>query len=87
MTEEKTRKDDVPMIPQHQAETTFMHLSWANRRMLIALVCVCVTFVITILTFVIGYTIREKNWLDTITGMQAKPAVAEVTDESAGALQ
>ena len=77
----------MPMIPQHQAETTFMHLSWANRRMLIALVCVCVTFIITILTFVIGYTIREKNWLNTIAGMQAGPAVTEVTDESAGALQ
>lgn len=71
MEEEKT-----PMIPLHQAETTFMHLTWANRRMLIALVCVCVTFIITILVFVLGYTEREKNWLDTIAGMR-KP---EVTD-------
>ena len=82
-----SEKENMPMIPQHQAETTFMHLSWANRRMLIALVCVCVTFIITILTFVIGYTIREKNWLNTITSMQGRPAVTEVTDESAGALQ
>lgn len=59
-------KDDVPMIEQHKAETTFMHLSWANRRMLIALICVCLTFIITILVFVHGYTEREKNWLDTI---------------------
>ena len=87
MTEEKNLKSDVPMIPQHQAETTFMHLSWANRRMLIALVCVCMTFIVTILTFVIGYTVREKNWLNTIAGMQGRPAVTEVTDESAGTLQ
>ena len=79
-------KNDIPMIPQHQAETTFMHLSWANRRMLIALVCVCLTFIITILTFVIGYTVREQNWLNTIARMQ-KTTVTEVTDESAGALQ
>lgn len=68
--------EKTPMIPLHQAETTFMHLTWANRRMLIALVCVCVTFIITILVFVLGYTEREKNWLDTIAGMR-KP---EVTD-------
>ena len=59
-------KNDVPMIEQHKAETTYLHLSWANRRMLIALICVCVTFIITILVFVHGYTEREKNWLDTI---------------------
>lgn len=62
----KLENDDVPMIPKHQAETTYLHLSWANRRMLIALVTVCVTFIITILVFVHGYTEREKNWLDTI---------------------
>ena len=69
-------KNDVQMIPLYQAETTFMHLSWANRRMLIALICVCVTFIITILVFVMGYTERETNWLDTIAGMY-RP---EVTD-------
>ncbi len=63
-------KRDVPMIPLHQAETTFMHLTWANRRMLIALVTVCVTFIITILVFVLGYTEREKNWLNTISRLQ-----------------
>lgn len=77
---EEKKKEDVPMIPLHQAETTFMHLSWANRRMLIALICVCVTFIITILVFVQGYTEREKNWLDTITGMRTRPAAAEVTN-------
>ena len=60
-------RDDVPMMPVYQAEKIIMHQNFANRRMLIALVCVCVTFIITILTFVIGYTIREKNWLNTLT--------------------
>ena len=62
----EAKKEDIPMMPLHQAETTFMHLTWANRRMLIALICVCTTFIITILVFVLGYTEREKNWLDTI---------------------
>lgn len=69
------RKEEEPKIPQHQAETTYLHLSWANRRMLIALICVCATFIITILVFVHGYTEREKNWLDTIGRL-----TPEVTD-------
>lgn len=68
-------KRDIPMIPQHQAETTFMHMTWANRRMLIALITVCVTFIITILVFVKGYTVREKNWLDMLARLRP-----EVTD-------
>ena len=66
-------------IPFYDHENTMMHYNWANRRMLIALVCVCVTFVLTILVFVFGYTIREKNWLKTIKELQ-HPAVAEVQD-------
>ena len=64
-------KNDVPMMPVYQAEKVIMHQNFANRRMLIALVCVCVTFIITILTFVIGYTIRERNWLNTLTRVTA----------------
>ena len=60
-------KNEVPMMPVYQAEKVIMHQNFANRRMLIALISVCVTFIITILTFVIGYTIREKNWLNTLT--------------------
>ena len=60
-------KNEVPVMPVYQAEKIIMHQNFANRRMLIALISVCVTFIITILTFVIGYTIREKNWLNTLT--------------------
>ena len=69
-------KNDVPMMPVYQAEKIILHQNFANRRMLIALICVCVTFIITILTFVIGYTIREKNWLNTLT----KVTASEVSD-------
>ena len=60
-------KNEMPMMPVYQAEKVILHQNFANRRMLIALISVCVTFIITILTFVIGYTIREKNWLNTLT--------------------
>ena len=67
-------------IPFYDHQNTMMHYNWANRRMLIALVTVCVTFIITIIVFVTGYTAREKNWLDTITNMN--PTVQGVSNGS-----
>ena len=60
-------KNDVPVMPVYQAEKIIMHQNFANRRMLIALLSVCITFILTIVIFVVGYTVREKNWLDTLT--------------------
>ena len=57
-------------VPFFVHENTMMHYSHANRRMLIALVTVCITFILTIIVFVGGYTQREKNWLDTLDRIQ-----------------
>ena len=67
------------LVSRYEADKAIMHLNFANRRMLIALVTVCVTFIITIIVFVTGYTAREKNWLDTLTNMNKTP-VTEVSD-------
>ena len=72
-------KNEPANIPFFAHENTMMHYNNANRRMLIALVTVCVTFILTIVIFVYGYTIREKNWLDTLSRMD-KTAVSEVAD-------
>lgn len=77
-----TEKNDSPMIPLIQAEKTILHMSHANRRMLTALICVCVTFILTIIIFVVGYTVREENWLKTILQMQS-PAMTEVQNGTA----
>lgn len=53
-------------IPFFAHENVLQHYNNANRRMLIALVTVCLTFILTIIIFVSGYTQREKNWLDTL---------------------
>ena len=53
------------------------HMSRNNRRMFLALLCVCVTFVLTIVVFVFGYTVREKNWLDTLTRLEVTDGVHE----------
>lgn len=53
-------------IPFFAHENVLQHYNHANRRMLIALVTVCLTFIMTIVIFVSGYTQREKNWLETL---------------------
>ena len=55
------------------ADKAILHMNFSNRRMLIALVTVCVTFILTIVIFVVGYTVRERNWLNTI--LKISPAV------------
>lgn len=62
-----------------QADKALLHLNYANRRMLIALVSMCLTFLLIIVVFVVGYTVRERNWMDTIIKMQT-PVVTEVAD-------
>lgn len=54
-------------------DKAILHMSCSNRRMLIALVTVCVTFILTIIIFVVGYTIRERNWQNTL--LKVSPGV------------
>ena len=60
-------------VPFFAHENTVMHMAAANKRLLIALIVVCMTFIVTIIIFVHGYTVREKNWLDTLN----RPEVAD----------
>ena len=53
-------------VPFFIHENSMMHYNSANKRMLIALIAVCVTFILTIVIFVVGYTVRERNWQDTL---------------------
>lgn len=72
----KNCNEQQACIPFFAHENVLMHYNHANRRMLIALVTVCITFVLTIVIFVTGYTAREKNWLETIDRLNQP----EVTD-------
>ena len=48
------------------ADKAILHMNFSNRRMLVALLAVCITFILTIIIFVAGYTVRERNWQDTL---------------------
>lgn len=76
----KNCTDKQACVPYFAHEGTVMHMAHCNRRMLIALVTVCVTFILTIIIFVNGYTAREKNWLDTLGRMGVTDGVHEQSD-------
>ena len=72
----------VSCIPFFAHENTMVHMSAANRRMFITVVCVCVTFILTIIIFTSAFTAREKAWLDTLSQIQQRQTTGvEVQDE------
>lgn len=72
--------NEVEMIPKNQAETMMMHLSWANRNMMIAFVAFALAMVTAIYLFVTGYTSRTDKWLNALTQLQSQQhsAITEV---------
>ena len=61
-------------VSAFEHENSLMHYGMVNKRSMIMLISVCVTFVLITLIFVIGYTIRERNWLDTLTQINTEVA-------------
>ena len=55
-------------IPYFDHQNTMLHYNWANRRMLIALLAVCLTFIIVVTI----NTIRETRWQDTVKELQVQ---------------
>ena len=76
----KNCEEKQACVPYFAHENVLMHYNRANRRMLIALICVCITFILTIIIFVGGYTQREKNWLDTLQRIGVTDGVHEQSD-------
>ena len=70
----KNCEEKQACVPYFAHEGALMHYNSCNRRMLVALLAVCITFILTIIIFVSGYTAREKNWLDTLANMT--PAIS-----------
>ena len=76
-----SEKNDVPMIPKHQAESEIMHMSWAIKTILKIVIVFCITIAICVYIFVNGYTSRTKDWLNTFNNLLQNPAVTEGINE------
>lgn len=68
-------------VPFFLHENAMMHSNATNRRMFLALIAVCLTFIITVVIFVTGYTAREKAWLDTINRTPVQEAADGVLQQ------
>ena len=73
------------MISKNEINKAILHLHWANRRMLIALIAVCITAVTisigAILIFVNSYTDRDRDWKETIRDIVNRTSVTEVYND------
>jgi hypothetical protein len=62
----KNCENSTACVPFFLHENAMMHYNRANKRMLIALVVICVTLSIVIAIFVHGNTVREKQLIDLV---------------------
>ena len=53
-------------VPFFLHENAMMHYNRANKRMLIALITICITLSIVIAIFVHGNTVREKQLIELV---------------------
>ncbi len=66
-------------VPFFLHENAMMHYNRANKRMLIALITICVTLSIVIGIFVYGNTVREKQLIDMVNQRVTGVEDAEAT--------
>lgn len=76
---------DIPMIPKHQAEAEKMHMSWAIKCIITAVIAFCITIAVCVFIFVNGYTSRTKDWLNTFNNLLQRTAVTEAINEEEAA--
>ena len=56
-------------VPFFDVQNTMMHYNWANRRMLVALICIYITMICVVIVFATNQTKREQMWQETIKEM------------------
>ena len=61
-------------VNRFEHDKTLMFMNHVNRRMFVLVIAVCITFSLII----VFYTIREKNWLNTMERMQERYIASEV---------
>lgn len=78
MKEECRNCDEkVACVPFFAHENVLMHYNRANKRMLIALITICITLALVIGIFVYGNTVREKQLIDMVNQRIAEVQNAE----------
>ena len=74
-------KNEIPMIPKHQAQAEMMHMSWTIRWLVIGIVIGFLCMVGMAYIFVTSYNSRTEKWLKTYDALANRPAITEVANE------
>ena len=74
-------KNDIPMVPKHQAQAEMMHMSWTIRWLVIGIVIGFMCMVGMAYIFVTSYNSRTEKWLKTYDDLANRLTVTEVSNE------
>ena len=79
---DNSEEKDSILISKNEINKTIMHLNWSNRRMFLALIAVCITFIIVVTI----NTIRETRWQNTVKELQSQmtTAITEIQNGKTG---
>ena len=78
---EKDNREDIPMIPKHQAQAQMMHMSWTIRWLVVAIVIGFLCMLGMSYIFVTGYTNRTERWLNTYNELVQRSQITEAANE------
>ena len=74
-------KNDVPMIPKHQAQAQMMHMSWTIRWLVVAIIIGFLCMLGMAWVFVTSYTSRTERWLRTYDELVNRTHITEEANE------
>lgn len=74
-----TKREEMRYISEFEHENAVMHYGKVNQRSMIMLICSCVTILLIVAIFVIGYTIRERDIMKLLS--QVYPMASEVAED------
>ena len=74
-------REEVPMIPKHQAQAQMMHMSWTIRWLVVGIIIGFVCMLLQTFIFVSSYTNRTERWLNTYNELVNRSQTTEAANE------
>ena len=74
-------KNEIPMVPKHQAQAELMHMSWTIRWLVVGIAIGFICMLLMAYIFVSSYNARTEKWLKTYNELVSRPPYTEVANE------
>ncbi len=76
-------EDKQASVPFFVHEATMNKMDVNNKRMLIALITVCLTLILTVAAFLMAYTSMNNKWITYIEQTEVTDGIYEQSDQGA----